>query len=327
MEKRIFFLVSLYIFIICSCIQKNNKDPEQKAIEINSQKNISSSIKETQKESQLKNKEYKNYLSITSDKIFLVTDGPLNVRKESATTSEILTQLQTYEVVEILEIGKKDIISSIEGIWLKIKKDESEGFIFSGYGLILNGKSFINNIDDFCRIFPENWIVKHKTNWLFEYDEKYVVRLDYSIRTNNKEHHPINLKIYLKPKIIENMDNLIKKYNLKLEVASANFGMGDSYKLVKNSEKLNTLNSDDILYLCREWGSGTSYDILVLLREKTFLDDFEAIQFVYTNIWAKNNEEAWSINNEYIREAREKGNLDSINYQVIIEIMQRVIFN
>ena len=269
-------------------------------------------------------KEYKNYLSITSDKIFLVTDGPLNVRKDTSTSSEILAQLQTYEVVEILEIGNKDTISSIKGNWLKIKKGNDEGYIFSGYGSILNGKNYIHSLDDFSKIFPDNWTVDNTKNYLFEDSGEYVVRLDYILTTHQKQF--VNLKIYLKLKYMENMDLLIQKYNLEFKKSNPKFGMGNSYNVVIKSEKLQTLSSDNILYFCSDWGSGVSYDILDFLREKTFLEDFEAIQFVYTNLWAKNNKDVYLINNDYIKESRENGNPDSVNYQVITEIMQRLIY-
>ena len=325
MKKKYFFLVILCVLIICSCTSKNSKESESETIKADSQINMSNPIKEIQTETQQEKKEYKNYLSITSDKIFLVTDGPLNVRKESSINSEILTQLQTYEVVEILEIEKEDTISAIKGNWLKIRKDKNDGFIFSGYGSILNGKNYINRLDDFSKIFPDNWIVDNTKNYLFEDSREYVVRLDFLITTHLEQ--TFNLRIYLKPKYMENTDSLIQKYNLEFRNANPKFGMGDSYKVVIKSEKFQTLSSDNILYFCDDWGSGVSYDILDFLREKSFLDDFEAIQFVYTNLWAKNNEDVYLINNEYIKESRENGNLDSVNYQVIIEIMQRIIYS
>ncbi len=325
MRKTFFISTVLLILLFCSCTPKNKEEVELNTIKTEPQNTISSPTKETETGIQPVKKEYKNYLSITSDKIFLVTDGPLNVRKESSTTSDILTQLQTFEVVEILEIEKEDTISSIKGNWLKIKKEKKEGFIFSGYGLILNGKNYINKFDDFSKIFPENWIVDNTKNYLFEDSGECVVRLDYLITT--LQDHYINLKIYLKPKDMENTDSLIQKYNLEFKNSNPNFGMGDSYKRVIKSEKFQTLTSDNILYFCDDWGSGVSYDIFAFLREKELLNDFEAIQFVYTNLWAKNNEDVYLIDNDYIKECRENGNLDSINYQVITEIMQRLIYS
>ena len=181
--------------------------------------------------------------------------------------------------------------------------------------------------------FPKDIKIEKKSNdfikkYIFTYKENVyskMVRFDYFLKYKNQN---ILLNIFLKPKDEISLEDL--KYFTKIEketYANANFGMGDSYKLLKsenyNTKKIKINNRNAIIFLSN-WGSSFTRDILVYnfeINNKAF--DNCLIEFY--NVWPDNYlPENYNLN--FIEDLIKKNDDKVIIYNLIDNAIKNINF-
>lgn len=101
---------------------------------------------------------------------FYCSDGPVTIRKEQDLWSDNLGYIEPFETAQVLETGKEYKNGRIKGNWLKINHDGTEGWIYGGYGTILEEKYTVSKPEDFLKVFPDTWKIEETGRNLFVYD-------------------------------------------------------------------------------------------------------------------------------------------------------------
>ena len=263
------------------------------------------------------------------DSFFTVVDS-LRIRAEPTIDSEQIGSLRLFDMADI--IGKTENSSVVDGIddfWYKVSFNGIEGYVFGGYGIILKAKYEIRTIDDFVNIFPQSFHVNKTARFIFTWDHNNdvpMVRLDYIITFMD---HRFNFQIYLRTISGIDVNNVSAQYNLQIIEANNNFGIGDQYRLLAESnfsDPFITLHGNHGRYFFLHWGSSFSYDIASFLFEIEFDSIFDGILISPFNLWLDINdsENIMSINNNFIREARINRTRESILYHILFETMLRL---
>jgi hypothetical protein len=257
--------------------------------------------------------------------MFFCTDGPLRIRNNPNLTSAQIGSLNTFEMVPILEKDNSIItIDDLTDYWYKIKKDNIEGYVFGGYGIIIQNEYNIHSIDDIVKLLPDKIKVNVERRWLFTYGQFPMVCLSYELVYLDNIFH---LSIYYRPSIAIDINEIARIMNLEIGNYNSTFGMGSSYTLLNNSElseEITTINGDKGKYLFLDWGSDYTYDIAAFLFERKFNDDFNGLIISFTNLWTNQKDKrVIEIDNKYIRDAKSDSIKESILYQLFYEIVKR----
>jgi hypothetical protein len=155
-----------------------------------------------------------------------------------------------------------------------------------------------------------------------------MVKLAYGVRFMN---HEFVFVIYFRPNEFADTKYLVEKYNLILSNGNNEFGRGDSYRILKDtnlSSDFVTKSGNYCRYFFSDWASFTSYDIANFLFEINFDNDFNGIIFSATNLWIDyvDDENKPELNVQYINECRIKRVKESILFQILYELMTRISF-
>jgi hypothetical protein len=259
---------------------------------------------------------------------FFCIDGPLRIRNESDISSWQTGSLFLFDKVDI--IGKTENKSTIDGIsdyWYKIKTNDREGYVFGGYGVVLKEKHEIKKPDDFIKIFPDKFVIDGSGRAIYTSKSEGpvpIVRLSYWIQFMG---HDFSLFAHFRLKDMVDAKKITAEYNLDISDARNSFGIGDSYKMLKNprtSDAIKTKYGIQGRYFFQWWSSGISYDIANFVFELDFDNIFDGILVSVINIWTNEKDtEIGNINNQYIIEARKNRIKEYVIYQILYELIMR----
>jgi hypothetical protein len=220
---------------------------------------------------------------------------------------------------------EKVLIDGITDNWYKIKKNGTEGFVFGGYGMVINESYNIVSIDDIIKIFPEEIIVSNEYRYLFVYNNVPMIRLSYTLTCMNKD---ILLRIYYRPKANININEISREFNLELSNANSTFGTGSSYDQLKTDGRSGDIilnNGEYGRFYFGNWGTEWSYDIAAFLFEKQFNKSFDGLLIIFHNLWTNNNDRRiMNINNNYIEMAKSEFVKESLYYHLFYEMIKHL---
>jgi hypothetical protein len=219
--------------------------------------------------------------------MFICVDGPQRIRLGPGLEYEAVGKLETGERGTITaKSGHQDKIDGQTDYWYRIVFNDTEGYVYGGYGAVIPGRIVIKNIDDFANKLLAKKITHDADNrMLFWSGEKQKVRLTYGIKLLDKDKY-YTLHVEYRPKPSVKEEALKEKYNLKVDlVGNANFGMGDEYKIhtksesrwVEVSKRIENIYEPEGTFFVDQWGSGWSRDIMSVLFEKDINSDFDAV--------------------------------------------------
>jgi hypothetical protein len=262
------------------------------------------------------------------DSFFCIIDS-LEIKSEPNESSVQIGTLNLFDMATIIE--KTEYLSNINGIeniWYKISFNNVVGYVFGGFGVIINKEYEIKTIDDFANGLSSIFQIEELNRYIFtwrQYNENFMVRLDYSVTFMN---HQSVLCIYYRPKEYVDVNEVSEKYNLEIINANNQFGRGDSYRLLNDSRvysEITTNFGNKGKYFFRDWGIGTSYDIANFLFEMEFDNYFDSILITPLNLWLGGWSPAIrSVDTEFIHEARKNRIKESIIYHIFYEIILRL---
>jgi hypothetical protein len=166
--------------------------------------------------------------------IFICIDGPLRIRTGAGLAYEIIGNLETGERAAIT--AKSDYQDNIDGqrnYWYRIRRNNTQGYVFGGYGVVIADKIVIKSIDDFADKLPFK-----KTDFVRsvgicqEQEYPITVRFYYTVKLFDKEY---NMLIDCRPSPSVTGRYLIKKYDIGgISDNYTPLGAGESYKILSD---------------------------------------------------------------------------------------------
>jgi hypothetical protein len=272
-------------------------------------------------------------LSLPASEIFFCSDGPLRIRDRAGLAGKIIGRLQTFEYALVEEVDPNILnIDGIPGSWVRIRRGDDAGWVYGGYGIILQESYPVNELGDLEKIYPSSWSVEKLPSYLMSRNGQSQIILQYFLDTGKG--FSIKHDIYISIKGREaDLESLAMEHGLELvrnaSAREVSMGMGGEYQVFRERKGdvgvLPHLYDEKILYFQSDWDSSATTDIAAYLSEGRFKGPFKGIMFCYYNLWPDARDPSiLDIDNIFIRKARERGERKSLYYQVILEIMKRV---
>lgn len=268
--------------------------------------------------------------NIYSHNTFFCIDGPLRIRSEPNLTSTQVGSLQLFDTADIIDkTPNKTTIDRLSDYWYKIKTADKEGYVFGGYGIELQERYIVKEIDDIIKAFPDKFIIENTGRHIFTANTQGnipMVALDSYITLMGNS---FSMRLYFRPSTQLDITLLAKDLNLTIGNYSNYFGRGDSYKILKDengSDPFITNHGDKGRYFFSDWASDTTYDIANFLFETKFWVIFDGILVSSLNSWTNPRDRVNipKISNEFIKEARTQRIKESIIFQILYEVMLRI---
>jgi hypothetical protein len=169
--------------------------------------------------------------------IFVCVDGPLRIRAGAGLAYEITGKLETGERVAIT--AKSDYQDNIDGqknYWYRIRRNDIQGYVFGGYGIVIADKIVIKSIDDFADKLS---FTSNKGGEMAAELDQIKVRFSSMIKLFGKKYE---MKIECRPLPRNSppyvtVPYLMNKYNLGGGSDHySELGPGESYKILSGSE-------------------------------------------------------------------------------------------
>ena len=274
-------------------------------------------------------------VNISAAEIFFCCDGPLRIRDRAGLKGEILGRLKTYEYALVEEVDPNILnIDGIPGSWVKVRRGDEVGWVYGGYGIILKESYPVNELSDLEKIFPSSWTVEKLPCFLMSRNGRSQIILQYFLDTGKG--FSIKHDVYIRIKgRTPDLEGLASQYGLELvrnaTSQEVSMGMGGEYQVFRDGGAsvsiLSNHSKERIAYFQSDWDSSATTDIAAYLVERNFKGPYNAILFCFYNLWPDARDPAiLEIDNQFIDKARQRGELKSLNYQIILEIMKRVKF-
>jgi len=269
-----------------------------------------------------------SYFTFSQDTFFCI-ENQIFIRSEPNENSQQIGILNLYDMANIIDKTENiSIINDIENNWYRILFNNIEGYVFSGYGVVLKEQYTIKTIDDFANNLPSIFQIEKSYRHIFtwaQYNENSMVRLDYEIRFME---HQFLLWLYYRPNTQANINNMSITYNLEIRNANNGFGIGSSYDVLNNmnrSLEIMTNHGNQGRHFYGNWGSSFTYDIAAFLFETELDNNFDGIIINALNLWLINNRGTNpNINNNLIINTKNNRNKEAILFQIIYEIVLRL---
>ena len=289
-----------------------------------------------------------------SNSTFFCTVYSLRIRSEPTVDSIQIGSLRLFDMATIIE--KTEIHSIIDGIgayWYKISFNDIQGYIFGGFGIVLEEKYEIKSIDDFGIVLSSLFEMEELSRTIVGGDQNNpmpTVILFYDVTFMN---HIFRVSIYYRTILGIDISDIGFEHNLVVREPanifglSNHFGRGSSYRILTDlshpSEVITTpgimatrSRANDIItnhgnygrYFFASWGSELTYDIANFLFkvEENFDNIFSEILITAVNLWLNPTdfENIQKIDNTFIEVARSNRVMESLLFQIFNEIILRL---
>ncbi len=276
---------------------------------------------------------FASLMVLSGSEIFFCCDGPLRIRARAGLEGEIIGRLKTFEYALVEDVDSDILnIDGIPGSWVKVRRGDEVGWVYGGYGIILKDRYPVREPGDLEKIFPSSWNVEKLPSYLMSRNGKSQIVIQYFLDTGKNFSIKYDVYISIREKKID-LDSLASLYGLELvknaTSREVSMGMGNEYRVFmergEGVDVLSNFNNENILYFQDSWDSSATTDIAAYLIQKNFEGPYDAVMFCYYNLWPDARDPfIQDIDNDFIASARERGDLKSLYYQIILEIMKRV---
>ena len=272
-------------------------------------------------------------VNLPAAEVFFCCDGPLRIRDEAGLKGKIIGKLKTFEYALVEELDS--VVHNIDGIagsWVKIRRGDDIGWVYGGYGIILKEKYSVYDLGALEKIYPSSWTVEKLPSFLMNRNGQSQIIFQYFLDTGKGFSIKHDVYIRIKSRSAD-LKELAGRYGLELIRGATDrevtMGMAGEYQVFRERDDrvsvLSSLQNEKILYFQDSWDSSATTDIAAYLAEKNYNGPYDAIMFCYYNLWPDGRDPSiLDIDNSFIDRARERGNIKSVYYQIIREIMKRV---
>lgn len=237
-------------------------------------------------------------LYLFADKnIYVIAKSGLNIRSNDDLNSKILGKFVFCEKPNLVEIkNKHEVINNIEGYWVKVKKNEVNGFIFSGY---LGSNCIFYNNNEIVTFFAiENNLIIPILNYNLKNKN---IQDSRSIYSPNKKLQLWSIKhnIYIEPNRLKIIQDVFTDENFILPYVEKIPDKEDIY-INKNISKFNFTKPKEALmksffyyFSADDWGK---YFVKkeYLNYNSTKIEKLSGLSILYqSSLEGNNNHELW----------------------------------